>query len=280
MKKIIIIPVLISMFIINNIYSQPSSIQFKTTSKYVQEATYVIDIILPEGYDSSYQYPVAYCVDYWLGSKFVPGMLYCLNFSQAIDPVIIVGIGNEGSFNDWMMERTRDLTPFHIPENDVSDSHITGTSGVTGGAGNFLIFIKNELIPQVESRYSVDTLNRGFFGYSYGGLFGVYALINEPHLFQKYYLGSPSVQNNDFALLDSLNNMSPAELKDIRSIYISVGEKESGNMLKGFADLRDCLKEKNIPSLDMHTQLILDEGHRSAALPAYYMAFKYLYEKK
>ena len=55
MKKIIIIPVLISMFIINNIYSQPSSIQFKTTSKYVQEATYVIDIILPEGYDSSYQ---------------------------------------------------------------------------------------------------------------------------------------------------------------------------------------------------------------------------------
>jgi hypothetical protein len=26
--------------------------------------------------------------------------------------------------------------------------------------------------------------------------------------------------------------------------------------------------------------LILDEGHRSAVMPAYYKAFKYLYEKK
>jgi predicted alpha/beta superfamily hydrolase len=280
MKKTIIIPMLISMFIINNIYSQPSSIQFKTTSKYVQEATYVIDIILPDDYDSSYQYPVAYCVDYWLGSKFVPGMLYCLNFSQSIDPIIVVGIGNEGSISDWQMERTRDLTPTHIPEYDVSDSHSEGTSGVSGGADNFLLFIKNELIPLVESRYSVDTLNRGFFGYSLGGLFGVYAIIDEPHLFQRYYLGSPSVQYNDFALLDSLNNMLPEELAGIKSIYISVGEREDSNMLKGFADLRDCFKEKNIPLLDMHSQLILDEGHRSAVMPAYYKAFKYLYEKK
>ena len=89
MKKFIIISVLTSIFLINGIYSQPSSIQFTTTSEYVHEATYVIDIILPENYDSSYQYPVAYCVDYWLGSKFVPGMLYCLNFSQAMDPIHI-----------------------------------------------------------------------------------------------------------------------------------------------------------------------------------------------
>ena len=94
-----------------------------------------------------------------------------------------------------------------------------------------------------------------------------------PPVFQAIYGRIPNT-------IYGTRDMSPAELKDIRSIYISVGEKESGNMLKGFADLRDCLKEKNIPSLDMHTQLILDEGHRSAALPAYYMAFKYLYEKK
>lgn len=280
MKKILIISLLFSIFITSNTYSQPSSIQFTTTSEYVQDATYVIDIILPDNYDSGHQYPIAYCVDYWLGSKFVPGMLYCLNFSQAIDPVIVVGIGNEGSFNDWQMERTRDLTPYHIPENDISDSHSVGTRGVTGGADHFLRFIKNELIPLVESRYSADSLNRGFFGYSLGGLFGVYALINEPHLFQKYYLGSPSLQYNDFALFDSLNHMLPEDLTGIKSIYISVGEKESGTMLKGFADLRYWFEKMNIPSLVLNSQIILDEDHRSATLPAYYKAFEYLYGKR
>jgi len=88
------------------------------------------------------------------------------------------------------------------------------------------------------------------------------------------------VQYNDFALLDSLNNMLPEELAGIKSIYISVGEKEDDTMLEGFAGLRDYLKEKNIPSVDMHSQLILGEGHRSAIMPAYYNAFKYLYEMK
>ena len=63
-------------------------------------------------------------------------------------------------------------------------------------------------------------------------------------------------------------------------IYISVGEKESGTMLKGFADLRYYLEKKSMPSLVLNSQIILEEDHRSAALPAYYKAFKYLYGKK
>lgn len=280
MKKLFILINVINMLIINNVYCQTSSIQFKTTSNYVQDANYVIDIVLPEDYDSTHKYQFVYCADYWLGSKITPGILYYLNFSQAIDPVIVVGIGNEGNFNDFLMERTRDLTPYHIPEYDISSSHSIGTRGVTGGADNFLLFIKNELIPMVEAKYNSDTLNRGFFGYSFGGLFGVYTLIKEPDLFQKYFFGSPSLDYNDFALLDSLDNITSEELSNIKAIYISVGEKESGTMLKAFADLRYCLNKKNIPSLDVTAQMISDENHRSAALPAYYKAFKYLYIKK
>lgn len=280
MKKLIIIINVISILIINNISCQTPSIQYRTTSEYVQDAYYVIDIIIPEDYDSTYKYPFVYCVDYWLGSKITPGILYYLNFSQAIEPVIVVGIGNEGNFNDFLMERTRDLTPYHIPEYDISSSHSIGTKGVTGGADNFLLFIKNELIPMVEAQFNSDTLNRGFFGYSYGGLFGAYTVIKEPDLFQKYFLGSPSLNYNDFSLLDSLNIMNSEELSNIKAIYITVGEEESGTMLKGFADLKNCLIKKNIPSLDVTSHIIIDEDHRSAALPAYYKAFKYLYKKE
>jgi predicted alpha/beta superfamily hydrolase len=271
---------MISVLIINSIYCQTPSIQFKTTSKYIQDAEYVIDIILPEDYDSTYKYPFVYCVDYWLGKYITPGIITYLNFAQAIDPVIVVGIGNEGDYNDWILERTRDLTPYHIPEYDISSSHSIGIRGVTGGADNFLLFIINELIPLVETEYNSDTLNRGFFGYSYGGLFGVYTIIKEPDLFQKYFLGSPSLNFNDFSLLDSLNNMTSEEISNIKTIYITAGEKESGNMLKGFADLKNCLIKKEISSLDVTSHIIIEEDHRSAALPAYYKAFKYLYKKE
>lgn len=280
MKKLIIIINVITILIINNIYCQTPYIQFRTASKYVQDTEYIIDVILPEDYDSTYQYPFIYCVDYWLGAKITPGIISSLNFAQAIDPVIIIGIGNAGNYNDWILERTRDLTPYHIPEYDKSSSHSTGTRGVTGGADNFLLFIKNELIPLVENKYKSDTLKRGLFGYSYGGLFGVYTLIKYPDLFQIYFFGSPALWYNDFALIDSLNEMPSKHLTKIKAIYISVGEKEESDQYKGFADLRNCLEKKNIPSLDVTSHIIIDEDHRSAALPAYYKAFKYLYKKE
>lgn len=74
--------------------------------------------------------------------------------------------------------------------------------------------------------------------------------------------------------------MTSEELSNIKAVYITVGEKESGTMLKVFADLRNCLEKKNIPSLEVTSHIIIDEDHRSAALPSYYNAFKYLYKKE
>ena len=280
MKKLFVIIIVINILVINKIIGQTTPLRFKTTSKHIEDAVYVIDIILPEDYDSTCKYPIVYCVDNWLGEKFAPGIISYLNFSQAIDPIIVVGIGNEGNYNDWQLERTRDLTPYHITKYDQSSSNSVGSRGVTGGAGNFLLFIKNELIPMIETKYNSDPLNRSFMGYSYGGLFGMYTLITEPELFQKYFLGSPSLFYNDFSLLDSLNSMTSEELSNIKTIYLTVGDKESGTMLKGFADLRDCLKNKNISSLDARSLIIVDEDHRSAVIPAYYKAFKYLFKRE
>jgi predicted alpha/beta superfamily hydrolase len=279
MRKYSIIISVISILVLNNSYCQTLPNQIEINSKYVKDTKYVIDIILPPEYDSTHIYPVVYCVDNWLGSKFIPGMLYLLNFSQAIEPLIIVGIGNEGNINDWQMERTRDQTPIHISKYDMTSSNSPRNRGITGGADNFLLFIKNELIPLVESRYKSDTTKRGLFGYSYGGLFGVYALIRNPELFQIYYFGSPSLWYNDFALIDSLNIIPTEKLSTLKAVNISVGEKESSEQLKGFADLRDLLQEKNISSLKLTTHIFSGEDHRSAIIPAYYETFRCLFGK-
>jgi predicted alpha/beta superfamily hydrolase len=286
MKKLLVVIKMITVLMIHNIFSQtPPDFQtppvhFEINSKFVEEANYLIEIMLPANYDSTQRYPIVYCVDNWLGANFVPALLYLLNFSQATDPFIVAGIGNHGTMDDWVKERTRDLTPYHLAEYDVSSSHEMGKSGVTGGANNFLLFIKNELIPFVENQYLADTLNRGFMGYSYGGLFGVYTLTLFPDLFQKYFFGSPSVWYNDYALIDSLCTFSPDNFSNIRGIYITVGENENGNQLKAFSDLRDCLQQKNIPTLNLTSHIIPGEDHRTAILSAYLKAFKCLYSKK
>ena len=274
MRKFSIIISVISLLVSSNSYCQTLSNQIEINSKYVRDTKYVIDIMLPPDYDSTHIYPILYCVDNWLGSKFLPGMLYLLNFSQTIEPLIVFGVGNGGNINDWQMERTRDLTPFHIPKNDISYSYSAGNLGITGGADTFLLFIKNELIPLIESRYKSDTLKRGLFGYSNGGLFGVYALIKYPELFDIYFLGSPSLWYNDYALVDSLIAMPPKGISNIKAIYISVGEKENDSQLKGVTDLKNWFQEKNISSLKLTTHIFSGEDHRSAIIPAYYESFK------
>jgi len=280
MKKIVLFFFVIIHISSSISFSQDSRCQFEILSKVVKGASYEIEIMLPNGYDSTLRYLIIYCVDNWLGSKFIPGVLYLLNFSQVIKPIIVIGIGNKGDMNNWRMERTRDLTPSHLSKFDLSSEHISGTNGVTGGAENFLFFIKNELIPFVETKYLSDTVSRGYFGYSYGGLFGAYILINEPQLFQKYLLGSPSLSYDNFLLIEKLKSTSAKKISVVKEICITIGEEEDGDELKGFAEFRDCILEKQLMNLRLTPIIIEKEGHRSAILSTYFKGFKYLYGRK
>ena len=162
---------------LNGVYSQNLKHKFEIHSTSVEGETYPIEVVLPDEYDSTLQYPVLYFTDWWFSSETCPKFYNRMRSAGVMEPVIIVGIGTEGDMDDWNLERTRDLTPSNIAERDVPDSLMSGSRGITGGAVNFLAFIKTELIPQVEAKYACYTANRGLLGYSYGGLFGCYVLV-------------------------------------------------------------------------------------------------------
>ena len=199
------------------------------------------------------------------------------NFNNIIEPFIIVGIGTIGERADWNKERRRDLTPTHVLEQDRRDSFDLGSRGLTGGAENFLSFIKNELIPDIEVKYRSDTLNRGFVGYSFGGLFGAYILLNDPQLFQNYIIGSPTLQYDNFIILQRLMEVTPEQLNSIKSIFISVGEQELGDDLKSFAELRDLLLNMDLPNLNLESTIIEGEGHISAIPQTLIKGFRFIY---
>ena len=264
----------------SGVYSQNLKHQFEIHSTSVEGEIYPIDVVLPDEYDSTQRYPVLYFTDWWFSSEAGPQFYKRIRFAGEMEPIIIVGIGTEGDMNDWRLERWRDLTPTSLPESDYSDSIAPGSRGNSGGAANFLGFIKNELIPLVESKYACDTLNRGFLGYSLGGLFGAYVLVSEPQLFHKYLLGSPTVRYDDFIMVEKLKETPPDSYASVEAVFISVGEEESGDYLKGFADIRDLMNKKKVPGLKVESYIVPGEGHLLASTPALIKGLKFLYGNK
>ena len=279
MKKISVL-LIILFVLIGSSYSQNLQHQFEISSISVEGETYPITVVLPDEYDSTQQYPVLYFTDWWFSAQAGPHLYSRMRRAEVIESFIIVGIGTEGEMIDWQLERWRDLTPTSVPQRDYPDSIAPGSRGTTGGASNFLGFIRDELIPLVESKYACDPLNRGFLGYSLGGLFGAYVLVTEPQLFHKYILGSPTVMYDDFIVIERLEETPPDIYSEVETIFLSVGEEESGDYLKGFADLRDIMQKKGVPGLRVESSIITGEGHLLASTPAIIKGIKILYGSK
>ena len=157
----------------------------------VNGVDYQIDVALPHGYATSHKrYAVMYMLD---GNVFFPSS----PLRTAWPPVwsrkelIVVGIGypvKDSGFwsREYNTSRARDYTT--KPAKPAG-----GVSAGAGGAPAYLRFLREELIPFIDSSYRTVPGDRGLMGHSYGGLFVAYALTHVPSLFQKYALGSPSL---------------------------------------------------------------------------------------
>lgn len=183
-------------------------------------------ITTPPHYDESADpLPLLYVLD----GNWAVGLTAPLIASQAdpflpIDPFIQVTIGYAGEeAASWEHLRNRDLVPPGEPigastratlewaresgsmTQEQVDAYLEQLSNTRADA--FLDFLTGELHPHVQSRLPVRDTGHGLFGYSYGGLFGLYAWLRREELFSTIGAGSPGVASSDssiFPLLDAL----------------------------------------------------------------------------
>ena len=131
-------------------------------------------VFLPDGYSQSKnRYPVLYMLysvapDYHFSTGVVAGLCRL----KLIPPMITVAF----DLGDGM----RDLTPTQSPD----------YGPASGGASDFLKYLKDELIPFIEKSYRTSQ-ERLFWSHSIGGLFGLYALLKEPEVFSSVLVSSP-----------------------------------------------------------------------------------------
>ena len=172
----------------NQLFLQKVGIVDSLYSEILNESRKVF-IQLPSGFKPSknQKYPVTFILD---GEIFLPTVNDVqYYYSGGFTPeMVLVGIANNKN-------RIRDLTT----------STITTKYGMpfnekNGEADNFRMFIQNELIPFIESKYPV-TKYRTLIGHSYGGLFTLATFIHQPNIFANYLAIDPSLDWDDQKLL-------------------------------------------------------------------------------
>ena len=147
------------------------------------------------------------------------------------------------------------------------DGVLSITSGKkSGGAKEFLSFIRDELVPFIDENYNTIEGDRGFFGDSLGGLFGLYTLFHEPDTFSRYIIGSPSIWYDDTVSIKYAEKFLASDQLLNARIYMSVGELEEAvpdHMVSNVYKMFALLKSKPMPDLDIKMDVIPGETHTS-----------------
>ena len=218
------------------------TVDFRTHAKFHSE--FLPDdrdvlVYLPPGYEAEAgrRYPVLYLHDgqnlFDGATAFIRGQDWrvgetaqSLIESNAIEPVIIVGVYNTGR------KRVEEYTPSRDPRFKVG-----------GKAGLYGRLLVEELKPFIDSHYRTksDAKNTGLGGSSLGGLVTMYLGLRYPDVFGKLAVVSPSVWWDGRRILRDVAAFSAVQHA---RIWLDMGTDEGANAVAGARSLRDALVSK------------------------------------
>lgn len=248
---------------------------FKLYSEQVKD-TFKIFVGLPEKIDSlaGTLYPAVYLLDANFHFNMIYEMLIKYNEVGLIRPLILIGIGYD-DLHTMDSLRCRDYTyPQALADYEMATS---------GGAKIFLEFLKDELIPIIEKKYSVDTFKRILMGHSLGGYFTIFALLHDLSqnevFFNGYVAASPSCHYNNNYILETYK----------QSHFIS---NEQTNLFVAFGGLEDQEDPEVIRSetvlntldgllrhkINYNSSLFSNLGHMETAMPGFYKGLQSILE--
>lgn len=207
---------------------------FEIESHKVNE-TRTINVWLPENYEKdSDSLSVLYMADGGIQEDFshIANTLAELIASKKIKPIILVGIENT--------ERRRDLTG---PTDVEKDREIAPK---VGGSENFRNFIKDELIPEINTRYRT-TSKKGIIGESLSGLFVVETFLLHPEMFDFYIAFDPSMWwNNRYLVKNAVLFLDKFPFPATRIWFASSSARDISGTVGKFANV---LAKKNVSNL-------------------------------
>jgi predicted alpha/beta superfamily hydrolase len=224
---------------------------------------------LPDGYDSnsSQGYHVVYLLDgdwYFDGShERLPnggtvGIISNLTSEGIIPKIIIVAIGYPAE-----NLRQRDFLYPHYDNNPIS-----------GGGENFYNFLKEELIPKVDSLFNTQrSQGRTLIGHSYGGYFTMFSLFHyrptEELLFNNYIAISPANYYRGY-YLKTMDNLMALEINNTLplNLYMTVGDLEWAPMQNGIDTFVNRFNSRNYDDFHFNWRRYINLNHGTVVRPS------------
>lgn len=218
-------------------------------------------VALPENYhDNEFNYPTLYVVDSDFQFQHVSAVITNMTRMGKIPPMIVIGIANQGNA-DYVYQTTWAIQG----EPDF------------GGAELFFNYINEELVPNIDNNYRTNS-NRILSGFSLGGLFTTYAIVQTETPFNAYLAMSPSYWFDDYSAQNSIakyidkNNRSKNSLPS--PLFLSLANEQG----MGIDKVYKSLNHLNINDWKLRFKKYPNENHFSTALPAFYDALSFLFE--
>lgn len=241
---------------------------------------FLVSVALPYHYtdNTSQRYPVIYILDGNWYFGMVVDMVRVMNirvpFCNELPDAIIVAIGypHRDSLDETQLQilhrRSRDFTITRDvdSENWMRSTFPTDDLVPTGGGENFLEFIKNELIPRIESEYRADATDRILLGHSLGGFFALHTAFKYPNLFKRYVVVSPALNPAREKHLSNSETRLPVRM------YLAVGSSELGPGEEGEAQFRwlvDLLEKRLSSEFKLAEQIFPNLTHCAVVAPAF-----------
>lgn len=214
-----------------------------------------IFIRLPDNYDPSKNYPLIIKTDGNFNLSRWDETLKLLSASGNVEDSILVAIPNLF----WTDTRNRDLVPPYARKEVNIDARLATDNHpeIFGRADKFLAFIETEVLSYIETTFSTNE-NRVLVGYSAGGSFVLYTIVNKPSLFTGYFAFSPAAWYDNSVVVDNFK----AELSKTHGkplfMYLSIGSEENDIITGSFNGLLQAIAA-HAPN-NLYTKHSFNEG--------------------
>ena len=237
----------------------------KITSSLVQGQEYNLYINLPRGYqDAAKKFPVVFVLDAQWDFTLAYSLYGEEYYDGFIPEVILVGITWGGVNPNPDSLRVRDFSPTHV--NNAVQS---------GGAPKFLSFLKDELIPFIDSHYRTIPGDRTLMGSSFGGLFTLYAMFNGTESFHRYILTSPYIAYDNYAISASEKMYAEKNSSLPVKLFMAQGELEGG--VPQFQKFVDNLKAREFKDFSMQSRILEHMGHSGGKAEGYTRGLQFVF---
>jgi predicted alpha/beta superfamily hydrolase len=238
---------------------------FSFSSKTIKD-TFKIFICLPKKYDKNKDtYPAVYVLDANVAFEMVSTLMKLISNGLDCKQAIYVGVG----YKDFMVMDSLRGRDYSYPQKD-------GIPG-SGGGKLFTTFLRNELIPYIDSAYRTQSGDNTLIGHSLGGYYVFYNMLSsaveDKPMFKNYIAGSPFVINDKY-LVDLEQKLSTkTDSLPVKLFMCSGTIDDVDSMLIIFTDI---LKKRHYKGFEFKSIELKDFDHMDVMFPTWSKGLRYI----